>query len=169
MICGNKVLLRPPLDEDKEFFFALRNDFDLQSLLLSRPRANSIQRVLEWLEKRLADNEALFFVLAEKQSNRACGFIQLTNIDLISRTGFLGICLGSDYQGEGYAQDALKLFEEYSRNIFNIRKIMMEVLSNNEHATEFYLKSGYRQVGIWKEHVYQLGQFHDVTLMEKLI
>jgi len=169
MIYGNKVFLRPPLEEDKDFLFALRNDFDLQSMLLSRPRANSMSKVSAWLEKRMTDEDSLFFVLADKKSDSACGFIQLTNIDLINRSGNLGICIGPDCIGAGYAQEGLKLFEEYINKVFNLRKVILEVLSSNERAVGFYLKSGYRKVGVWQQHVYQSGQFHDVILMEKFI
>ncbi|GAV19742.1 diamine N-acetyltransferase [Mariprofundus micogutta] len=169
MIFGNKVLLRPPCDGDVAFLYALRNNFDLQFALLSRPKANSMVKVTAWIEKRLSEENTLFFLLADKESNEACGFIQLANIDLVSRSGSLGICMGTDYIGAGYAEEALDLFESYVKNTFNIRKVTLEVLSDNRRAIAFYLKSGYDEVGVWKQHVFQLGKFQDVTLMEKFL
>jgi diamine N-acetyltransferase len=169
MINGDKICLRAPLDKDKEFFFNLRNDLHLQMMLLSRPRANSKLKISSWLEKRLAEEDTLFFVVVEKHSNNACGFVQLTNIDLIDRVGSLGICIGGEYLSQGYAHEALHLFEEYIGNVFNIRKIVLEVLSTNERAIKFYLKSGYINAGILRQHVFQFNSFHDVSLMEKFI
>lgn len=171
MISGKKILLRAPLgdDQDLKFLYTLRNDIEQQSMLLTRPRANSSSKVLAWLEKCLQDEHSVFFVIAEKQSDKVCGFIQLTNIDFVNRSGCLGICIADKHRGKGFASEALQLLEDYVRNVFNMRKITLEVLSENERAISFYLKSNYERTGVWKEHVYQNGEFHSIVLMEKFL
>ncbi len=169
MIYGDKVMLRPPVEADMQFLYRLRNDIDLQLTLLSRPRANSQARVAAWVEKRMSEETSLFFLIAEKESESACGFIQLTNIDPVNGTGSLGICVDRDHMGGGYAHEALSLFEGYVSSVFNLRKVTLEVLSGNERAIAFYRKEGFSVAGVWTQHVYQAGEFHDVTLMEKLL
>lgn len=169
MLIGNKSILRPPIESDMPVLIELRNDVEMQFQLMAFPRANSLQKVVEWLNRNLNDEKTVFFIVADKIDDRAAGFIQLKNLDFINGTGELGICLNRQAQGKGIAGEAMKLLEKYSRNVFNFRKIMLQVLHSNERAISFYEKCGYEHVGILKQHHYQNTQFQDVLIMEKFI
>ena len=100
-------------------------------------------------------------------SNHPIGYIELTNIDFVDRRGDLGICIDKHQHGKGYAKDAVFLLENYAKNLFNIRKIILQVLNSNSRAISFYKKVGYRNIGVFDDHFYMDDQFHDVLLMEK--
>jgi diamine N-acetyltransferase len=167
MLAIDRTILRMPIDEDKQTLLTMRNDLDIQSLLMSRAKPNSINKVDKWLDIKLSDDRGVFFIIADKDTNLCVGFVQLINMDFINQRGDLGIWISEEQQGRGYAKDALFLLEGYVRRIFNIRKIVLQVLINNHRAINFYLKSGYDKVGIMKEHFYANDCFHDVLLMEK--
>src|SRR5262249_552879 len=93
MLTGQTVLLRAPLTQDRELPFRLRNDVALQTALMALPRANSPQRVDEWVERALNDPHRLFFVVAERLIGAGIGFVQLRHMDLVHGTGELGVCL----------------------------------------------------------------------------
>jgi diamine N-acetyltransferase len=169
MLTGSRVLLRAPLEADRPFLFGLRNDVELQMQLLVLPRANSSQRVEEWLAKHGSDPAALFFIIALRAGNEPLGFIQLTAIDWVHGRGELGICLAAPAQHKGYGREALALLEGYARAVFNIRKIILYVLDSNLPAVKLYDQAGYATVGILKQHFYQQHAYHDVRLMEKLL
>ena len=167
MITSQKARLRPPLPDDHGFLFALRNDVALQMSLLTLPRANSAARVDEWLARLTSDPASLFFVVADKETDKAVGYIQLTKMDFVHGHGELGICLGEENRGHGYAADALALLENHARAVFNLRKIILHALASNARAIAFYKKAGYGLVGTLKEHFYQEGAYRDVVIMEK--
>jgi diamine N-acetyltransferase len=167
MLTGSKARLRSPREDDKNFLVGLRNDVPLQMLLMALPRANSSSRVDEWVARLTDDPASLFFVVADKETDKAVGYIQLTKMDFVHGHGELGICLGEENRGRGYAADALALLERHARSVFNIRKIVLYCLASNERAIGFYKKTGYESVGILKEHFYQEGAFRDVLIMEK--
>ena len=169
MLIGNKSILRPPIESDLPSLVALRNDLEAQFQLMAFPRANSAQKVSEWLNRNLSDERTIFFIIAEEAGNKLAGFIQLKNINFVCGTGELGICLNRPAQGQGIAEEAMKLLEKYSRNVFNLRKITLQVLQTNERAVSFYKKYGYEKIGILKKHHYQNTEFHDVVIMEKFI
>jgi diamine N-acetyltransferase len=169
MLVSSLVTLRQPLEKDIELLMSMRNNVDLQAMLMALPKANNIQRVQEWLSRHLNDRQTIFFIIAEKITDRICGYIQLVNIDFIHRFGELGICLSPLEQGKGYGKDAMQVFEKYLCNTFNLRKIMLKVLASNKTAICFYQKLGYLEVGIYREHFYHGSLFHDVILMEKLL
>jgi diamine N-acetyltransferase len=167
MLTGSKARLRSPREDDKNFLVGLRNDVPLQMLLMALPRASSSARVDEWMARLTDDPASLFFVIADKESDEAVGYIQLTKMDFIHGYGELGICLGAEHRGRGYAAEAFALLERHARDVFNIRKIVLYCLTANERAIGFYKKTGYETVGTLKAHFYQDGAFRDVLIMEK--
>jgi len=167
MLSGTKVILRPPEDQDLPALTALRNDVDLQLLLMSQPRPNTLARVGSWVADLLADRDSAFFVI--ESGKRVCGFLQILRLNLLHGTGELGLCLDDAAQGHGIAAEALTLAEAYARAVFNLRKLTLQALSSNTRAVRFYEKEGFRTVGIWRRHFYQRGEFRDVTLMEKFL
>ena len=167
MLSSHPTLLRMPMEEDKPQLLAMRNDIELQSMLMSRAKPNSPHKIDEWLNKRLSDENGIFFIISDVETNEVVGYLQLLNIDLINRRGELGICMATEYSGKGYATQALKLLELYIKKAFNIQKITLQVLSENLRAINFYKKTGFRQIGIYEDHFYFNNIFHDVVLMEK--
>ena len=168
MLVTNNTLLRMPIDRDKDSLLLMRNDLELQSVLMSRAKPNTTRKVEAWLDRRLSDDCGVFFVIADAKTDDCIGFLQLVNIDLISRRGDLGICLNKQSQSRGYAKDALSQLESYAKKMFNIRKINLQVISDNHRAISFYKKMGYLHVGIMQEHFYLDDSFRDVSLMEKI-
>ena len=169
MLTGNKTILREPQEKDYPFFLDIRNNLEVQSMLLSLPRANSITKVKDWLENSLKEPSTIFFVIAEKETNNAIGYIQLKNMNFINGTAELGICLSEKFHGNGFSSEALSLLENYASNIFNIRKVTLLVINSNSRAINFYKKLNYSEVGIFKNHFYHNQKFHDILIMEKFI
>ena len=169
MLTENKTLLRPPISEDKDLLLKLRNDIDLQAMLMSRAKTNTLNKLDVWLNQKLSDDHVIFFVIADSDQNFPVGYTQLVKLDLINRKCELGICIAQEYQGKGYATDTFNLLEDYAKKIFNIRKITLSVLTNNVRAIGFYKKMLYRSVGVLESDFYIFNEFHDVLLMEKII
>lgn len=169
MIDGKVVTLRPPIDDDLPVLMEMRNDIDLQKLLLAKPRPNTMQRVKEWLSRRMSDSTVLFFIIASKNDNRCLGFVQLMMINTHHGTAQLGIALRPNACNQGAGREALTLCEEFAWNRHHLRKITLEVLGSNERAIHVYQQLGYRHVGVFQSHYFAEGQYHDVILMEKLL
>lgn len=169
MLTGERSVLRPPIENDLPSLVALRNDLEAQFQLMAFPRANSLQKVVEWLNRNLSDEKTIFFIIADKADDQTAGFIQLKNLNFVNGTGELGICLSRQAQGKGIAEESMKMLEQYIRNVFNLRKITLQVLYSNGRAISFYERYGYEHIGILKKHHYQNTEFHDVVIMEKFI
>jgi diamine N-acetyltransferase len=168
MLHQGNTLLRAPEQVDTEMLTALRNNLDVQTLLLATPKPNTEQRTRDWLHRRLDDPQGVFFVICDKLSNRGVGFVQVTQIELLHRRGELGLCVEPASQGKGHATVALHLLESYLQNVFHLQKLTLHVLASNEKAINFYQKLNYLSVGMLKQHFYHKQTFHDVLVMEKL-
>ena len=169
LLTGKHTALRPPVEADLPFLVTLRNNLRLQMLLMAQPRANSLPRVREWVARIGGDERSLFFIVAARPRARPLGYIQLTHLDPVHGTAELGICLAEAAQGRGHGREALSLLENYARDVFNLRKIVLRVFAEHAPAAAFYRKAGYKKVGVHQQHFYQSGAYHDVLVMEKFL
>ena len=169
MLIGNKVLLRAWAAADLPALQALRNDVPLQRQLMAQPKGSSLEQVRAWLNTRSQTTDAVFFIIADRAGNQALGYVQLLDIDLFHGSGRLGICIGPQAQGQGCGGETLTLLADYVREVFGLRKILLEVLASNEGAIRLYRRHGYREVGRWLQHFRMGSGYADVVLMEKLL
>lgn len=169
MLTGKHVVLRAWIPEDLPALQALRNDVPLQRQLMAQPKGSSLEQVRAWLTTRGQTADAVFFVIADRASNQALGYVQLLDMDAFHGSGRLGICVGPQAQGRGCGGETLSLLADYVREVFGLRKIVLEVLASNDGAIRLYLRHGYREVGRWQQHFRQGNDYVDVVIMEKLL
>lgn len=169
MIVGNSIILRAWSEHDLPALQALRNDFPLQQQLMTRPKANSIEQVKEWLANKTKPADSLFFIIACKQSDQVCGYVQVVGIDDVTSSGKLGICMVPGDQGKGYGTEAITLLEGYLRTVWRLRKLVLEVLADNERALHLYVKLGFLEVGRLRQHFFINNDYCDTVIMEKFL
>ena len=167
MIGDDRIELRAWSEKDIDALGRLRNDLVLQEMLMSQPRPNSANRVLDWLAEKSARDDGVFFVISERDSDRVFGYVQVVNMSAMHGTGELGICIDPDAQGSGYGVAAMSLLEDYLKRVFGTRKLLLHVFADNKVAVAFYLKLGFDEVGRMRDHFLNNGEFRDVIIMEK--
>lgn len=163
------IRLRQPEDSDLDLLVSMRNNLELQAMLMSLPRASNTQRVRDWLNSHLSNPQSVFFMIAETATNSPTGYIQVTNIDFVHRYGEMGICIDPSYQGKGYGRQAIIAIEQYLQAVFNLRKITLKVLEENHAAAHLYEALSYQKVGLYKEHFYYKKVWHNTVIMEKML
>ena len=58
---------------------------------------------------------------------------------------------------------------EEARDHLGLRKLMLQVRTDNQIALYLYASIGYRMVGHLKQHYFDGNHYHDVTMMEMLL
>lgn len=169
MLVGEYVALRAWQTDDLSALQSMRNNLRLQRQLMTQPRGNSLNQVKDWLTTRTTSQSDVFFVIANKTSDQAVGYIQVVGMDFINGTAKLGICITPEAQGKGYGKEALTLLEGYLSSVFRLRKLTLEVLAGNAQAIGLYKKHNYREVGYFREHFHTGSGYEDVVIMEKKI
>jgi phosphinothricin acetyltransferase len=71
-------------------------------------------------------------------------------------------------RGRGIGTALLVGLEAHAR-AGGFRKIVLHALNANEHGKNLYRRSGYREVGVFREHGIIDGRFVDVVAMEKVL
>jgi RimJ/RimL family protein N-acetyltransferase len=169
MIKSDRLLLRPWQESDLGFIQGLRNDIDLQALLLATARGSTVLAVRSWLEEKSSGSERLFFVAEISDTREPIGYIQLSIEPGSTNSWRFGICLASQYWSKGYGVESLEAIEHYLQVQHGTHKMMLQVDEANGRAVACYKSLGYREVGVMLRHVEVQGRLRNVMVMEKWI
>lgn len=162
------VLLRKARDGDVPYLGALRADVETQHLLLAHPRAPvDDDAVRAWIARREAGG---FFRVVADANDAPLGFLQLADIHEVDRHGVLGICLGRDARGAGVGEAAVRAGMRAALEELGLRKIVINVRSDNERALRLYRRLTFRTVGVLHAHYVEApSRVHDVVVMERFL
>ncbi|HBU58786.1 MAG TPA: hypothetical protein DEB48_02970 [Verrucomicrobiales bacterium] len=157
-------MLRDPVKTDFEVLAALRNDSSVQRQLMIESKQYNTDQIRAWIRRRTRDLKGMFFVI---ESNGPCGFVQLTQIDLKTGSGDLGICLINSARGKGIAKIAMRQLEKRAMEKYRCKKFTLRVLRINHRAISFYKKLKYKIIEIKRRHHFDGLRWRDVIFMEK--
>ncbi len=86
----------------------------------------------------------------------------------MARIADLSVYVGRAARGSGVGVALVTALERRAKtNAF--RKIVLFALTKNERALGLYVKFGYREIGVFREHGAVDGKYEDVIAMEKLL
>jgi RimJ/RimL family protein N-acetyltransferase len=166
VIDGTSIRLRAWQDKDIPVMKVLRNDVALQAQLLARARGNDDSQVRRWLDERSTGDDSLLYIIADRESDAALGYLQLIGIDPLDHRAELGICLAPQAQGRHVGRDSLLLLLTHVQQTRDLRKISLRVRADNPSAIRCYQNVGFEQCGLLHEHVYIDNAWQDLVLME---
>ncbi|QMV41658.1 UDP-4-amino-4,6-dideoxy-N-acetyl-beta-L-altrosamine N-acetyltransferase [Cohnella cholangitidis] len=93
------------------------------------------------------------------------GVISLNGIDETNKRTSWGYYIGEE-RYRIYGGIIPPYLYNYVFSERNLRKITAEVMEGNDNVMKIHKLHGYRDVGVYKEHVYKYDKFHDVYLLE---
>lgn len=167
---GRNVKLRPLVRSDLSQLNAWKNDEQVFMYLGGGYNPVSIDQQEKWMDSMIdmTGNNRRFMIL-DKEEN-PIGMVGLYDISWIHRTCEIGIYIGeSACQRKGYAEEACRLIEGYAEQYLNLRKIKLEVVSENIAAIALWTKLGFTKVGEYKAERFIKGKYYALILMEKFL
>jgi len=168
MLTGKRIVLRPLKKDDWSKSLKWRNNPKLTQLVMSHPFPITEELEHDWYEKILNDasNKTIYFAIDEKANEKFIGMVYLNNIDWVSRHCKFHILIGEeDSHSKGYGKETLLLISEYVFNTLNLKKIMLEVVSNNVSAIKLYETFGFEREGLLKQNYFANNQYFNVEIM----
>lgn len=118
----------------------------------------------KWFESIYRDESYQSWIIV--YNNHDIGFANLCDIDIFNRRCFKGYYIAEDYMiGVGLAKYLECNIYDYVFDNLELNKIYSDVLAFNERAIHIYKKFGSEVEGVFKQHIYKNGQFHDVVRM----
>lgn len=170
MIKGEKILLRPIVRGDLLILNEWKNDEETFKNLGGGFMPTSIDQHEKWLDSLIdTGGNNIRFIISDYE-NHSLGMVGLYDIKTIHRTCEIGIYMGvKTTRGKGYGKEACNLIEKFAFEYLNLRKIKLNVVSDNDIALKLWESQGYKTIGIYKEERYIKGEYKDLILMEKFI
>jgi len=161
------VYLRALEVSDLDRTWTWHNDPGLYDTLVSPFRYVSHAAEDEWLHSKAAYSQTeVQLAICLREGDQHIGNINLTNIDWVSRHGYLGIFIGeTQYQSKGYGQQAMRLMLRHAFQDLGLHRVYLMVCDDNPRAIRVYEKCGFVIEGRLRQHAYKRGQFRDLIFM----
>lgn len=170
-VSQKKVYLRAFEPADYHRINVWRQDEEIYRLTVGNRRFVSSERDRQWVLDKIANNVTEdYLAICLKETETMIGYISLSNIDYRnSRAYWSGIVIGDkEYQGQGYASQAIYLLLEYAFDELGLHRVLGEWLPQHKVSLFLAKMMGFRQEGLLREYVYKGGKRHDLILMSIL-
>ena len=163
----SNVTLRPMNESDTDMVVgwrnnpAVRQNFILQNTLTREDH-------LAWYHNRVETGEVAQFIIMVQDGSvgQPVGSVYLRDIDAVHRHAEFGIFIGEDAaRGHGVGSQAARLILDYAFETLKLHKVFLRVLASNHSAVKSYEKAGFRQEGLFREHVFLNGKANDLIFM----
>lgn len=154
--------IRPLEKEDLLDLHRLNNLRSVMSYWFEEPYA-SYGELLNLYNKHLGGDTERRFVI--QINEKFIGIIELVEISSIHRNCEIQIALLPEYQGKGYAKEAMKKGMEHAFKFLNMHKIYLYVDMENEKAIHIYEDLGFKIEGKLLEQFFTEGKYKDSYFM----
>ncbi len=163
---GVRVTLRPADDSDPPRFVPWFADMEV-TRFLGRRFAVPLYQEFDFLKRIGESKDDVWWMI--DADGEAVGATGIHAIDWQSAHGTTGIVIGAKERWRtGIASEAMALRTRYAFRELNLHKLMTEAYLDNAGSRRALEKTGYRTVGIRREHFFTRGRWHDLWLGELL-
>lgn len=122
------------------------------------------KNVLEFIEQAdiiPVNGKSIHYAIVE-ETDEYLGTISLKAINLEDKNAEYAISLRKAAQGKGVGYLATKELLDLAFNTFNLEKVYLNVLANNEWAIHLYEKCGFVLEGEFRNHLYLRKQYQNL-------
>lgn len=140
-----RLKLRQLTPGDDNEIFAIRSNAEIAKYL-DRPSHKSIDEAREFIDKinnGIKHNEWIYWVLAQKNSDRLIGTICLWQLSEEKQSADIGFEMMREYQGKGFAKEAAAAVIEYGFDKMKLKTIYGEVEPGNTASINLMEKFGF--------------------------
>ena len=168
MLKTERILLRAIEEKDLNLMAQWRSNPDVYEYFYEYCPISLKQQTI-WYDNQLKNPNEMNFVISAHDGN-AIGTVSIYNIDRRNRKAEWGRLIIGDAskRDAGIGFDAVKLIQEYSFAHLNLHKLYCDALSSNDRAKALYVKLGFREDCVLREHVFKNGSYVDIVVFSML-
>jgi RimJ/RimL family protein N-acetyltransferase len=159
----NRLYLRPVSIDDKESIFKYRSDSETNKYQGWIPETiEDVEVFIGKISVEINEPETWFqFVIFEKESDKLIGDIGLHFMDSENKQVEIGCTLNKDYQGKGYAIEALKIILDFLINTLEKHRIVTSIDPENSNSIRLVERLGFRKEAHFVESLFLNGKWVD--------
>jgi L-phenylalanine/L-methionine N-acetyltransferase len=124
----------------------------------------------QWRQRLAAPGDGTYDLVAVV-SDRVIGILGLHTFPNKPRrrhAGTVGMSVHDEWQGKGIGTALIRAAVDLSDNWLNLRRLELEVYTDNESAIRLYERFGFEREGTLRQHAFRDGRYVDAYLMARL-
>ncbi|HUY08244.1 MAG TPA: GNAT family protein [Candidatus Dormibacteraeota bacterium] len=164
---GELVRLAAPRPGDADSFSRWSEDADYRRLAdTDAPRPLPADYFRERDQVAEPSPNAYEFRIRTLEEDRLVGFVAVFNIEWPNSHGWIAVGIGDPVdRGNGFGKEAVKLVLHFAFHELGLRRISLDVISDNQPAIALYRGLGFQEEGRLRERVYRDGVTTDLIYM----
>ncbi|SFC22558.1 UDP-4-amino-4,6-dideoxy-N-acetyl-beta-L-altrosamine N-acetyltransferase [Clostridium uliginosum] len=124
----------------------------------------TLEKQLDWFKKITNDKKCRYWTL--NKDGDKIGIVNLNHIDFFNKRCSWEYYIGDlNFRGIGIAPIVEYNVYEYVFEHIKFNKVWCDLMEFNKHAINIHKKMGSEVEGIFKQHIYKNGRFHDVVVL----
>ncbi|MDY0779187.1 GNAT family protein [Tenacibaculum sp. IB213877] len=167
-LSGKHINLRALEPEDLEFLFKTENDESFWEISHTQKPFSKflLKQYLENSHLDIYEAKQLRLIIEENKANQPIGMIDLFDFEPHHKRAGIGILIHTDFQGNGFASEAIQLLVKYSFLHLHLHQLYANITSDNEKSLLLFQKQNFKEVGIKKDWIFSHGNFKDEILFQ---
>ena len=157
-----RLILRPFCQEDAGSAFKNWAGIEEVQNMYGEPAYKTVEEVNKLLEKYISGDVTGYtyrWAVVEKGSGECIGQIAYFLVDKNNSWGEIEYCIGTAYQGKGYATEATKAVIDYGFRTIGFNKVQICVRPSNIKSKRVIEKCGFEYEGMLRDYFYINGEY----------
>lgn len=160
-----KVIIRTASHRDVTDLHAIRTHPQVARTITTLPDDD-----ISHTERRVVNRPNHTHLLVAEANGRVVGSVTLgqNTRPRMTHSGAIGLEVHPDYWGQGIGTLLMEAVLDLADNWLNLKRVELEVNTDNPAAIHLYEKLGFEHEGIKRMHVYGDGRWADSYLMARI-
>lgn len=144
---GSSINVQLVQETDADFLFKLRTNEELNKYLSKIN--SSVEDQKKWIKLykiREFNREEFYFKVVNKKNKEDIGFVRLYNLDYQKKELTFGSFIMGHAKTKYAALEAIIIMMEISFKYLKMKKVLLDVRKENEHAKNFYKRFGFNKI-----------------------
>lgn len=168
MLVGKRIQIRAVEYEDLPLMVKWRNDPQVYQFFYEHEPLSMIAQKA-WFNRLLQKPNERLWITERVEDGQVIGMVGLTHIDWRNRRSELSrVLIIDEYRGRGLGSELICLTLRYFFDHLNMNRLYCDTFLENENAVAFYKRLGFRQEGVFRQHVFKEGRYRDVVYLAML-
>lgn len=156
---------RQPTDDDAAMLLDWRKQPDVTRYMFTDVD-HGVEEQRAWLKRCQRRADFRHFVI--EQDNRPVGYLSFSAIDRVNRHCQTGHYFGSPTDRRRLGGYMHCFIMDYCFDVLGMNKVVNLFMAGNDRVIRVQEILHYRPVGVYREHVFKYGTWHDVLVYELL-
>ena len=159
-----RLILREFRYDDAESMMRNWVSDDEVQWMYGEPSYKTKEEVISLLDEYVGRNQSGYYyrwAVIEKESEECIGQVAYFFVDSGNRFAEIEYCIGTAFQGKGYATEATKAVINYGFDNIGLNKVQICVRPSNLPSAKVIEKCGFHKDGVLRQYFFRNGAYED--------